>query len=834
MACNLTKEQDGTINIVADNGKPSILFQEAKNLVGNQEIASDIWGVGNSEEYKEVFTEPQIAEYQTTLYKKLNLLQPIQNNIELVVNGKSQVISLSNLNIEKAVANDVVTYTAKTNVNNKVVVLGSLKTNVLEDTVRSGTFALANFKVYDQGKLENLESKGVDTQLYKEAVFDSIENSKSFYFNGGATVSQFLNSGLLEKEWDSYKISAYPQNIDKNREPNVNDVIHYINQENVKERLGSSELTDLKTNLLNTSLQNSDELKEILNTAFFPTPTREKLNRAGIYTAIEIDNILRNTELQNTIKEFALKLNNTEETVEKFSDVDTRFITGTGTGTNSFGKTQITNPYLNEQDAINKLGGVEENLFDSALESSDLNYLKTQKNLFPYFNQFKKIAEKIFTGNKLINKPSTDTQELFNQVLKEDENGAVRGRILRLLNVHPYVWETSSEDVKTLLKGLDRDATKIGLDLKNLEDFYEDKDAYEIKEFLTNLTSMLNTGEIENFTPIYNEFFGIDSNSKVVTEKLSDIDKQKQLFKVNSNDSAYVIFRETGLIPIGNDLYQRTDALRKDLPALYDIVEARGYNLQEIQKEIKNIDISYVDVIDSEVLEKMAIYARLFDSKLDNIKDIPSTIEDQYIKFRPVSETFVSDFYSKQLSEQRKNSENYQNFYNNFEVGENGITLISADPITISNISSQMALYPGLANYFNAKINSDIRFPQEIEEEIDDAYLRKYYANYPQALEMYRETYQQINLATIEAQSKEAFIRIPNGVYELTTMMGNESLYQKLNLNDNTQYKNYNLNEIPLSNITPTSINETNSEVKITNLYSKATESEIDQKLSCI
>lgn len=833
MACNVTIEDD-VINITADNGQPSILFQEAKDLTGNQQLASDIWGVGNSEVYKEEFTEPQIAEYQTTLYKKLNLLQPAQESIEIVVKDKPQIVYLDSLEIEKVTANNFTTYLAKAG----DVVLGRLRTKNFQGNTQVEAVTLSAVQVYNQGELEGLQGKGIGTELYKEAVFDNISQNKSFYSDSSRTQSseslwnKFLNIGLAQREGNLYKISPYPSNIDQNREPNVNDVVHYIDQQNVKEPLSDLEIIQLRTDLLNIDTANSDELKEILNTAFFPSPTREKLLKAGIYTSIEIENILRNTELQNNIKEFTLKLNNTEQTVEKFSDADTRFLTGIGT--NSFGKTQITNPYINEQDAVNKLGGTEESMFDEELQNSDLDYLKTQSDLFPFFNQFKRIQQKVFTGTELINKPQTDTLELFEQVLQEDENGAVRGRISRLLNVHPFAWETSSEEVKTLLRGLDRDALKIGLDLKNLEEFYEDRSVDEIKDFLTVTSEMLTTGNIESFVPVYDQFFGVDTSPKTVVEKLTADDKIKSLYKVVTNQPAYELFRTTGLLPIGNDNYQRTDALRKDLPALYEILEARTFlTAEDIQKDIKNIDLSNVTLVDTNVLEKMAIYARLFNGKLDNIKDITSPVEDQYIKFQPVSETFVADFYAKQLSEQRKDSEDYQSFYSNFQVGENGINLISADPITVAKVSSQMALFPGLTTYFNAKLESDLRFPQEIYEELDDSYLRQYYANYPKALDIYQDNYQQISSAEIEAQSKEPFIRTSQGVYELTGMMGKNSLYTKLNQNENTQYKNYDLNEIPDSNIIPASINEIDSEIKVVNLYNKSQEEEINNKLAC-
>lgn len=816
MSCNLEVQQDGQIRIVADNGKPSILFEQAKQFTGNQELASDIWGVGNSQQYKELYTEPQIAEYQSKLSKKLNLLPSVQENMELVIKGKSK--NISKVQIEK---------TASVNGVNYIATADSVPLAVLSVADnRDNGVKFFNVKVYNQGKLETLEGKNIDTQLYKKAIEDSISQGNPFLSKDQ------IFTGIFQRKGNMFEVSPYPQNIDANREPALEDVVRYINQESVTEPLSNLEKTQLKTDLLNTDISDSDELKSILNTAFFPAPTRDKLNKAGIYTVSEIDNILRDTELQNRIKNFALKLNNTEETIEKYDEADSRFFSGSGT--NSFGKIQIDNPYINQQEAIDVLGGIEEDMFGSVLQNSDFDYLKSQENLFPYFNQFKKVTEKTFTGTSLSNKPKTDTLQLFDQVLKEDENGAVRGRISRLLNVHPFAWETSPEEVKTLLKGLDRDALKIGMDLKNLEDFYEDRTPQEIKDFLADLSLTLSTGNINEFAPIYNSFFGIDTSVKVSTEKLSQEDQQKNLFKVTSDSPAYIIFRETGLIPIGNDLYQRTDALKKDLPALYEILDARtGLKEEDIQQDIKNIDLSNVEETDAETLQKMAIYARLFNSKLDNTKDVISAEEDQYIKFEEVDGDFVADFYSKQLSEQRKNSEDYQNFYSKFEIGDNGISLISPDPITVEQVSSQIEIYPKLANYFNAKINSELRFPGEIDEDMDDSYLRQYYGNYPKALDMYQDAYQEINPGLIEAQSKEPFIRTAKGVFELSAILADKSVYQKLLQNRNTQYKNYNLNSSPDYQMIPSAVKEEAYENKLRNLFSKSESEEINTKLTC-
>jgi hypothetical protein len=256
-----------------------------------------------------------------------------------------------------------------------------------------------------------------------------------------------------------------------------------------------------------------------------------------------------------------------------------------------------------------------------------------------------------------------------------------------------------------------------------------------------------------------------------------------------------------------------------------------------VQGKSKGIDTSKLDNIDSEVLQKLALYKYLFKGELNNETTPPNIYEEQNLLeqgTKLVNEETIADFYSTLLKEKRKNSEKYKDFYSKFEITSEGISLISNDPITISSIKSQIEGYPDLKGYFNSNKNSNLTFlnEDEVEQELDENFLRGYYSNFPQALSIYTGEYQVLNSQTISTKGSNPFLRISSGIYEFNKEVSGTNYYSKLEENT-SEFKDYNLNSKPRElNIKGVTNNE---EAKRTdnNLYSKLEEDKIDDNLKC-
>jgi len=617
---------------------------------------------------------------------------------------------------------------------------------------------------------------------------------------------------------ESFLDNALITETDKNGEPILKDVVYFIERENIKEPLSEQELTQLKVNLADTRFENSDQLKEELRDAFFPEPTRNSLNNLDIYTSYERENILRDLELQNSIQEFIIKLSNTEETVVNDAFLNKDFIVSDGLTPNQFGKTQIKNPYIVEQDAIQKLGGLKEEEFNVAIQDPELEFLKGK---YDFFSKFKRIRQKVYENGILRDKPQTDTKNLLDKVLQEDVNGSLRDTVSKLLVVHPFVYDNSPQEVQTMLSTINKKAAKLGLDLKNLGTFYDNKSQEEMKDFLVSVNNLFNLGNIDEFASVYDDFFGVDISPKVIVQ---NIQGNKSMYNVITKDSAYTLFQNEGLLPLGNNLYQRTDALRQDLDSLYDIASQRlNTPLEElkrrIQSEVKLIDLSKVEQesIDSEVLQKMVIYKELLSGKLDNEIELSTYEENLVIDVKEVSDEYVSEFYIANMNSEL------------FKITENGIEPISLDPITLQAIRVEIENNSKLKNYFNAKINSEITFPNEGEYvDSDEQNIRDYYTNYPQALPIFQEDYQRMEDGKIGAQSQEPFLRISDGIYQRSDV----NIYEKM-IPNTGEYKVYGLNIAPDILPSYTAIPQTNPELNVTNTYNKAQEEKINEELAC-
>ena len=116
----------------------------------------------------------------------------------------------------------------------------------------------------------------------------------------------------------------------------------------------------------------------------------------------------------------------------------------------------------------------------------------------------------------------------------------------------------------------------------------------------------------------------------------------------------------------------------------------------------------------------------------------------------------------------------------------------------------------------------------------DDLFLRNYYTNFPTALKAYKGNYSSLPEGVIVAKTKDAFIRINGGVYELVNGLGREGVYGKLRVNDGV-FRSYDIEMQPPTidlDISELASIDANIEqiVVIKNLYNEEEENQINNK----
>jgi len=248
---------------------------------------------------------------------------------------------------------------------------------------------------------------------------------------------------------------------------------------------------------------------------------------------------------------------------EYYQDIDTTFVTVDNEG-------NLENPYINETDAIQEIGGIKtEEEFNEALESSDLEYLKTSKApLFEDMSQFNNIPVKEIVNGELVDKQNTEVKDTLEATLREPENNALAQSLANLEGYSESVWNSSPEAVKTLLKEVEKQALKINVDLRGLSETYDTKSQAEILNVTRALDFMIlnpTSDSMEHFVEVYQDFRNVIEEAKRAVVKVDERYRELPLIALETKDSEYKVFKEQGLLLIQDGVYAKTDGNEKSL-----------------------------------------------------------------------------------------------------------------------------------------------------------------------------------------------------------------------------------------------------------------------------
>ena len=630
-------------------------------------------------------------------------------------------------------------------------------------------------------------------------------------------------------ETDSFKIEVGKQ------EPQLTTVLKYITAKNVEgQTLSAQEKTDLKTSLIATKFENSNELVKTLQDAFFPIPTLKSLKKSGVYTDAEAHRIVNNLDLQTQIKENLQKIINSDEVIYNDLDIPEVFKTVDVTTTDLIGKSKQNNPFINEKEVVEQFGGIKnKEQLEEELNNSDYKFLSAD-DVLPIVKGFKSIPAKIIENGELIDKPKNNNLSFFRETLGTPKNNRLYQVLDSVEGISPEVWNDSPREVETLFKVIQKEALEVGLDLQPLN--------LQTQEEVLGLTRALNVlmhspSEINlrHFSEVYDEFYQVDNSPKNEVVKVEEKFQNKNLVQLDTEDTAYKTFKEQGFLKVKNGVYIKTDALKKSVDELYDAIyqnlEIRPelFTLKtafknkdmviqdmkdDVNKEIQAIDIFDTDY-DSDTLQKMVLYSKFFETSIN--KEAPQTRE--LIKTDKVSEDFVSELRVKQLKENNE-------VLNNLEISDKGVHLKSTDPISLF----------ALKNYDNAELKNYLlqqkNTPQEVidqikieqEEEIAE---RDNYINFPMLLEQFTGDYQKVAKDVLQAKGSENFIRVGADVFENV----GDNLYVKLDVNDTNSIKLDNEQPISPEGIKSNIQAIEESELVIQHLYSASEGKKLDESL---
>lgn len=897
--CKIIYNSDNTVDFVeAPNGSRSILFEDLKKLDLDDTDAINAWTVSTTESFKEDILNPKVNNFRMRTLNKLKSLKPKRKQLTLIVKGKEQKVRLSDIKFDMVQTPNFLTLNSNINgIKLGTIRIRPFRDGYQINNASLNEIQLYNGgslgNIRNKGIGTEMYKELISSMITQGIpVYSSLKASPE----AEGIWNKFRKLGIVETELVNggryYKINPNPSSLDKNGEPFAKDVLSYISNSNNESNLtlNEEERLQVKEAMLNTSFNSSEELMLELSNTFFPNGgfevVRDELSKSNIYTPSEQKNILDDELVQNKIKDIYFKIKNSP-VVNNDMFVDKNFITIENTDTNVIGKYKVVNPFIAEKEALKTLAGTNtREEFEEKLLESELDYLKenyfnnkfSEEDLFYKLSNYKLVEEKSIENGELVSNLDNDITELMQETLTDPSNTQLIEVINYVNEIPSTIWFNNEPEIKTLLKDLSSKAIDIGIDLVGIEEFYDVRSPEEFKQLFDAIDIFMNSQTEETFsnlTNLYKNFFGTTENISyrpVATESKNSIYLQ-------TDKSAYELFSKFGLLPIDKNVYRIVNNSRP-LDEVYNnvylnvlqnpsILPRKAYEsfaldnegtldrsilnkpenqsmvIQKmkdfVRSEIGNID-SYGETRDTEMLEKMYLYSSFFNTSLNNIGTSPQVEGEVNLIMNPISNQeyvtsdFISDFNKSYLREKLKNSELFKEFYSNFKVTSKGIKLINTDPITMTRLDIELQKRPDLKNHLLLQKDSPIKSDNSLDYVIEDELLmRNFYANYPVALKRFTEEYTVIDNNTVISKTPDNFIRVDQGLFEMSDSFGEFSVFKRIEENK-SNYKTYSpqftkpINDTDLSGY---SIKESNEEsnVDINNIYSTKQEASIDNKI---
>ena len=271
-----------------------------------------------------------------------------------------------------------------------------------------------------------------------------------------------------------------------------------------------------------------------------------------------------------------------------------------------------------------------------------------------------------------------------------------------LKGIDDNVWNESQEEIKEVLKEIeDSQFYDNGIDLFELSNYSSNKQS--VISTVDSLVRMLENPTKENIFNFSEKFTSLvpqqqSSFSEIIPENLEPY--SQNIFKVYSNLSESSLFRDHGLVKIGDNLYHKVDlGNRSDLyEELYQKaletgspISLKSEDKEEALRELSQYVMLQDSTVDKDIREDHTLNKLIFNHpKVQDTNDYAQlsdiTSDPEYLV-----RTFPRDFNDYIIVEKQKNSKIYRDTLSKFRVGESGIYL-TAPVRSIEGIDFQREL----------------------------------------------------------------------------------------------------------------------------------------------
>jgi hypothetical protein len=627
------------------------------------------------------------------------------------------------------------------------------------------------------------------------------ERLESFYSSLG-----FEKTSDFEMVRRAKKISL--KDLDSNGEPSINTLMNFSNSK-VKP-LGLEGLKAAKNAAMALKVKSSQELIEKIEKALMKNGIvlfdKLSLQRSKLYNTFEINSILSSPKLQNQIKQSILALRNSEPFTIEY---DENFIVPQGREVNQFGKQEVINPNVAENDLIQSVAGLKESEIDEALPTAFVNKYYTDSDFRDTVDSiardYKKAPVKTVVEGELTDKVE-DVEGMLENTITDNINDTLSEDIEFLKNqIDEEIFNSNLKNVSKVLNKIKKNAYLNGIDLRNLPTLALELSREELLYFLNSMENAItdpsDSESIREFSEMYYEVLGdkeaktevIKSNSEndvIVEEPLSEYEMFSEFGLVKKDDNIYRQVKEESLDTLYENFFEYKNLLPKGVETLEDL---KSY----VQKNANELEVSDYEV-DVDNLEKMFLYKKFFDFPMTTQK---ARVKTDNLNKITNSEGYLIDVFVKDFNKWILTTANPY-----FKVTGKGIELVNNDELSkveaVNSVPERFVQELSEYNIISDNLNLDMPLPEAKYEDINTQLEQRQKAvNNPDRVKKVSGQYTYLKDGVLAVKNEsETFVRTPIGVFEKIFEFENIKFYGKLDTDKNKGYKKVNI-EAPLSDI---------------------------------
>lgn len=651
--------------------------------------------------------------------------------------------------------------------------------------------------------LQGTDAQGKDVYL---TVSPRDNNTKTERLEAFYSSLGFEKTSDFEMVRRAKKVSL--KETDSNGEPSIKTLMDFSNSK-VKP-LGLEGIKAAKNAAMALKVKSSQELIEKMEKALMKNGIvlfdKLSLQRSKLYNSFEINTILSSPKLQKQIKESLLALRNSESFTIEY---DENFIVPQGREVNQFGKQEVINPNVVENDLMQSVAGLKESEIDEALPTVFTNKYYTdsdfRETVDTIARDYKKAPIKNVIEEELTDK-TEDVEGMLENTITDNFNDTLSEDIKFLREeIGEEVFDSNLKNVSKVLNKIKKNAYFNGIDLRNLPTLALELSRAELLGFLDSMENAItNTGDTESlreFSDMYYEVLGdkedkteiIRSESEndiVVEEPLSDYQMFSKFGLVKKDEGIYRQVKEESLDTLYDNFFEYKNLLPEGIATVENL---KSY----VQKNANQLEVSDYE-IDVDNLEKMFLYKKFFDFPMSTQKS-RVTVDD----FNKItnSEEYLTDVFVKDFNKWILTTSNTY-----FKVTNKGIELVNNDELSkveaVNSVPERFLQELAEYNIISENLDLELPLPEERYEDINTQLEQRQRAvNNPDRVKKVAGQYTYLKGGVLAVKNEsETFVKTPIGIFEKIFEFENVKFYGKLNTDKKQGYKKVNL-EAPFSDI---------------------------------